>query len=135
MPIIDVEIVNKAGEDNSLKRGLAQEIADRAGAIFGSAPGQTWVKVRTLPWEQYAEQGGGPPEGVSPVFVSVLKANWPEREEMARESQALAEVIVRICGRPADNVHILYFPPAAGRIAFGGAGALSRPDLGSGPGI
>ena len=119
MPILDVEVVLKPEE--RLRAGLAGEIADAAGEILGSEPGGTWVKLRELQREQYAENGGGPPEGVWPVFVEVLKGELPEGEEMRKEAGRLGTEIGRICGRPQENVHILYLPVGAGRIFFGGS--------------
>ena len=118
MPIIDVEVVMKPNE--GLREGLAAEIADAAGEIFGSEPGGTWVKLRALPREQYAENEGDPPEGVWPVFVNVLKGELPEGDQMREEAGKLAAEIGRICSRPKENVHILYLPAGTGRIFFGG---------------
>lgn len=117
MPILDVEIVRPPGEKSDA--GLAAALAEAAGEVFDSLPGRTWVKLRYISAEQYAENGGGPPAGVSPVFVTVLKAQWKD-ENVAREVAELTEAIAGKCGRPAENVHVLYAPPAAGRIAFGG---------------
>jgi len=117
MPILEVEIVTRPGEQ--LANNLAAEIAERAGAVFGSAPHQTWVKVRALASEQYAENGG-PPKGVYPVFVSVLKAHLPARELLQAEAAALTAAVASGCGRPIEHVHVVYQPSAAGRVAFGG---------------
>ncbi len=117
MPILDVEIVLKP--DEILAPGLAAELADRTAAVLGARPGGTWVKLRTLSPEQYAEDGG-PSPGVYPVFVSVLKADWPGPDELAAEVAALTQAIAQVCQRPRENVHVLYQPPARGRIAFGG---------------
>lgn len=118
MPILDVEIVLKPGE--RLRDGLAGEIADAAGKILGSEAGGMWVKLRELPKERYAENEGGLPEGVWPVFVEVLKGELPQGEEMGKEAAKLAVEIGRICERPQENVQILYLPAGAGRIFFGG---------------
>ena len=118
MPILNVEIVTGPGE--VLGPGLAARIADRAGAILESRPGGTWVTVRALSHQQYAESGGGPEPGVRPVFVTVLKAKVGSKEALAAEARALAAAIGEICGRPAENVHLIYQPDGAGRVAFGG---------------
>lgn len=118
MPILDVEIVLKP--DERLREGLAAEIADAAGEILGSEAGGSWVKLRELPKGRYAENEGGPPEGVWPVFVEVLIGELPQGEEMGKEAAKLAVEIGRICGRPKENVHILYLPAGAGRIFFWG---------------
>ena len=118
MPILDVEIVLRPGE--SLDAGLARDLADRAALVFATPPGRTWVKVRTLALEHYAENGGGPPPGIYPVFVSVLKANLPPPDRLAIEVAELTRAVARACGRPGENVHVLYEPEAAGRVSFGG---------------
>jgi hypothetical protein len=103
MPILDIEIVLRP--DQRITGNLAAEIAERAGAIFGSAPQQTWVKLRLLAREQYAENGAGPPEGVYPVFVSVLKAHMPAPELLQAEVAVLAEEIAAACARPIEQIH------------------------------
>ena len=118
MPILTVEIIVE--ETEKIAPNLAWAIADAAGAIFGSAPGQTWVRLHRLPAAHYAENGIAPDATPRPVFVSVLKAESPASSELAREVAELASAIGALCGRPADVVHIFYEPPAAGRGAFGG---------------
>jgi phenylpyruvate tautomerase PptA (4-oxalocrotonate tautomerase family) len=116
MPILDVEIVASQALDD----GLASRIADMAAQVFGSPPGGTWVRVRSLPKECYAENGVASPEGWHSVFVTVLKAQRPTGLELGAEVRALTEGVARICGRPMENVHVLYEADAQGRIAFGG---------------
>jgi phenylpyruvate tautomerase PptA (4-oxalocrotonate tautomerase family) len=118
MPILDVEIVLEPGE--ALRPELAGELADRAGEVFGAAPGTTWVKVRAVPAEHYAENQSGHSTELHPVFVSVLKAKLPPPDERQREVTRLTEAVARACRRPPENVHILYLPEGAGRMAFGG---------------
>jgi phenylpyruvate tautomerase PptA (4-oxalocrotonate tautomerase family) len=118
VPILEVEIILKPEE--TLPADVAAQIADAAGAAFGSPIGGTWVRLRSLESEDYAENGGGPPAGVYPVFVSVLKANAHSADELALEIARLSVAIADVCDRPPENVHILYQPPARGRIAFGG---------------
>jgi phenylpyruvate tautomerase PptA (4-oxalocrotonate tautomerase family) len=118
MPILDVEIVLQSGE--SFRPGLAGELADRAGEVFGATPGTTWVKVRAIPAKHYAENQSGHPTDAYPVFVSVLKAKLPPPDERQREVTRLTEAVARVCRRPPENVHILYQPEGAGRVAFGG---------------
>ncbi len=118
MPILDLEIVLRPAE--LLAPGLAGDIADRCGEVFGSPPGNTWVKLRSVPREHYAENGGGPPEGVYPVFVSVLKAHPPAPEALPAEVARLTAAIAQATGRPAEYVHVFYLPAGAGRVAFGG---------------
>jgi phenylpyruvate tautomerase PptA (4-oxalocrotonate tautomerase family) len=118
MPILEIEIITHSGE--TLKPGLSEKIADLAGEIFGSKPGGTWVRLRTLSSEAYAENGGGPPAGVSPVFVSILKSDLPSTVQLEKEAALLTATIAQACDRPPENVHLLYLPAASGRVVFGG---------------
>lgn len=118
MPILEVELVLAEGE--ALPAGLAGRLAELAGAALGSPPGRTWVRLRGLDRAQYAEDDGGPPPGVNPVFVTVLKARWSSGAEWAAEVERLTAAVAQACGRPAENVHVAYLPEGAGRAAFGG---------------
>ncbi len=117
MPILDIEIV---GEPTDAPADLALRLAEAAGQVLASRPMGTWVKLRWLPAERYAENGGGPPGGVLPVFVRLLTARNPPAGVGAREARDLTQAIAQACERPAENVHICYQAPAAGRVAFGG---------------
>jgi phenylpyruvate tautomerase PptA (4-oxalocrotonate tautomerase family) len=116
MPIVDVEIVGS----ESVAGDLAARLADMAGQVFGSPPAGTWVRVRLLPRHLYAENDTPVPEGWYAVFVTVLKAQRPTGADLETEVRALTEGVARLCGRPTENVHILYESDAQGRIAFGG---------------
>ncbi len=119
MPILDVEIVGPL--DEAVEDGLAARLADAAAAVIDpDRPQGTWVRLRRLTLDGYAENAGGPPDGTLPVFVSVLEAAPPQSDALEREARALTEAVATACGRPAEHVHLLYEPPAAGRIAFGG---------------
>jgi phenylpyruvate tautomerase PptA (4-oxalocrotonate tautomerase family) len=118
MPILDIEIVIRPGE--TLDHKLAVELANRAGEIFAAPPGSTWVKLRTLSHENYAESGGNSPVDFFPVFVSVLTARLPVPDKMQIEVAKLTAAIARACDRPEENVHIVYLPEGAGRVSFGG---------------
>ena len=118
MPILEIEAVLLEGE--SIGPHWASEIASAAGEIFDTPSGRTWVRVRGLPHSQYAENGIRDSLELAPVFVSVLKAQMPEIECLRRETKKLTAAVARITDRPAENVHVIYLPPAAGRIAFGG---------------
>ena len=118
MPILNVEIVTPPNEP--LPPGLAAEIAECAGIVLETGPGRTWVRLHALSLDLYAENGGGPPEGVLPVFVTLLLARWPEPAELDRRVAALTAAVAKACGRPAENVHVLTLPEAVGRVAFGG---------------
>jgi len=118
MPILEVEIVIRSNE--TLRDGLAGELANCCGEIFGSRPGTTWVKLKTIARDNYAENGGGMPEAVLPVFVSVLKAGHPAPDALKLEADWLAHTVAQVCDRLPENVHIIYLPEGAGRVAFGG---------------
>lgn len=118
MPVLEVELVTAAGEEPPWD--LAGRLADAAGQVFGTPPGRTWVRLRTLARDAYAENGGGPPEGTLPVFVSVLRAQVPAPGAITEEVRRLTEAVASACDRPAEHVHVLYQPQGAGRLAFGG---------------
>jgi phenylpyruvate tautomerase PptA (4-oxalocrotonate tautomerase family) len=59
-------------------------------------------------------------EGVYPVFVSIIKSELPPIDEMEKEVEKITGAMARICGRPSENVHVIYQPQAKGRVAFGG---------------
>jgi len=116
MPILTVEIVTRP--DEYIRPELAQELADRTGKIFGSAPGTTWVKVYLIARENYAENITTS-DDISPVFVSILKAKLPSPVFLQVEVDKLTVAIAQICGRPEENIHILYLPEGTGCVAFG----------------
>lgn len=118
MPIFEVELVGLP--DDAHLGELARRIAEAAARVFHSAPGETWVKLTVIPLERYAENGGGPPEGVIPVFVRVLKRRVERGERQQAEVKALTTAVAEVCRRPPENVHLVYEPDAEGRVAFGG---------------
>lgn len=99
---------------------LARRIADAAVAIFKSAPGQTWVKLTIIPVEHDAEYGIGPPDGVFPVLVRVLKRRVERGEPLQGEVKTLTADVARACGHPIENAHLVYSPDTEGRVAVGG---------------
>jgi len=115
MPILDIEIVSDRGEP--LPAETTQALADQLGLAFGAEAGRVWVKVRTLPREQYAENGGGAP---MPVFVTVTASTAPTGEELKSRIGAITDAVAHITDRPRDNIHVEFLPAARGRIAFGG---------------
>jgi phenylpyruvate tautomerase PptA (4-oxalocrotonate tautomerase family) len=117
MPILHVEIISRP--DESIRAGLAKELADRSGEIFGSPSGGTWVKVYLLAREAYAENSSTE-EDILPVFVSVLKAKLPPVDTLQEEIARLTAAVAQVCDRPEENVHIIYMPEGSGRVAFGG---------------
>ncbi|MBK9115911.1 MAG: hypothetical protein IPM22_09760 [Betaproteobacteria bacterium] len=118
MPIVDVELV---GPDAAAGGGaFAQALADAAAAVFGAPVATTWVRVRVLAPEAYAENGAAVAASERPVFVTVRKRHVPAQAELAAEARALTLAIAAAVRRPAERVHVEYAPPAAGRMAFGG---------------
>ncbi len=115
MPILDIEVVGR----DSPNRSYTQALADAVGNVFNSASGHTWVKVRHIPEAQYAENQIGTP-APKPIFVSVLLRVLPDAAELAKLADALAVAIGNASGCPKENVHIVFQPEAAGRVAFGG---------------
>jgi len=118
MPILDIEIVAPDSAPG-LPADLTQSLADEAAPAFGAPKGTVWVKLRVLPLSQYAENGGLP-EGVHPVFVTVLKSRVREGSALEEEITRLTEILARVLDRPKSNIHIFYHPDGAGRVAFGG---------------
>ncbi|MBI4574677.1 MAG: hypothetical protein HY722_00255 [Planctomycetes bacterium] len=118
MPILEVEVVG------ALPRGgrpsAARRVADAVATVLGTPDGHAWVRLRCLSRRDYAENGGAVPAGVRPVFVRLLLASPPSGRRQAAQAAALAHAIGEALGREDAHVHLLYEPPALGRIAFGG---------------
>ncbi|MDX1378342.1 MAG: hypothetical protein R3307_05800 [Anaerolineales bacterium] len=117
MPIVDVEIVLKPNE--TLREGLVFEIANELGKIFNSPRGGTWVKLYELPLNKYAENDVAQ-TSVHPVFVKITKAHLPDQLELQGEAEKVSGAVAEICGRPSENVHVIFKPKGRGRVAFGG---------------
>ncbi len=120
MPVLQVEMVDGPAEAPA---GLAQALADAAGRVLDAPPGHTWVRLRRLPASGYAENGpaaAGTPAPAAPVFVEVLQRAPPAGAALEAEVKALTAALAAVLARPADQVHVLYAPAAAGRQAFGG---------------
>jgi phenylpyruvate tautomerase PptA (4-oxalocrotonate tautomerase family) len=117
MPILTVEIVLA---DRELEPDLAQSLADAAGRALGSPPGQTWVRVRPLGRDRYAENESRIGDGDLPVFVTVLMRRSPVGADLQAEVTALTQAVAQVVRRPATCVHLEYAPAAAGRVSFGG---------------
>lgn len=118
MPIVDVEIVSRdAAPPPSID---LPALARALGRAFECPAHQTWLRLRRLPESCYAENGPPASDGSLPVFVTVLQAHTAHGEALADEVLEITQVVASAVGRPADRVHVLYAPPAAGRQAFGG---------------
>ena len=75
MPIVDVELI--CASDAELAGISARRIADALGAVFGSPPGRTWIRLRALPASAYAETDADVNAGALPVFVTVPAPDNP----------------------------------------------------------
>ena len=117
MPIVTVEVVGST--DRAPEQNFAQLLADAIGRVLDSQPGQTWVRLRSLGRNSYAENGPPADSADLPVFVTILKRQSPAAELQA-EVTALTHAIAQVVGRPAACVHIEYAPAAVGRVSFGG---------------
>ena len=117
MPILEIELVGEPSGDS--RAATAQRLADAVAAVFDAPSGSVWVRLRVLPEQDYAENGGAEP-GLRPVFVRLLGRTVPEDDLRRQEARALTAAVARVCDRATENVHVLYEPAGAGRQAFGG---------------
>jgi phenylpyruvate tautomerase PptA (4-oxalocrotonate tautomerase family) len=117
MPVLDILIVGPV--DPELHSGLAGRIAETAALVLASRPGGTWVTVRRLDSDSYAENERGSGE-LLPVFVSVLHREPPQGDRHVAEVRALTRAVAGACGRREEQVHLIYEPAGRGRVAFGG---------------
>ena len=118
MPIIDVEIV--VAPNDPVAAHLAQSLADAAGRVLDSPAGQTWVRLRLLAREHYAENESSLAATELPAFVTVPKRALPRQAEVTDENATLTDAIAEVLGRARSCVHVEYAPAARGRLAFGG---------------
>ena len=118
MPIVTVEVVT--GANYGIAQDLAQSLADAIGRALKSPPGQTWVRVRSVRRDQYAENEAPLDAAQLPVFVTILKRQAPQRAELEAEVTVLTDAVAQVIGRSVACVHIEYAPAAAGRLSFGG---------------
>ncbi len=117
MPILEIEIIG----DPTPTPGLARILADAAATVLAPArQGATWVRLRRLHPQDYAENGADAAETPWPVFVRVLVAGALDEAARAAISPQLCSALAQACGRPEQHVHLIWEPPAAGRVAFGG---------------
>ncbi len=118
MPVLDVTVVGDSPAQD--RKRLVSRLAEAAGAVFRSGPGNTWVVLHEHPADGYAENAAGPRDRNSPVFVRVLKRVVPSGPELVVEVEALTHAVAQVCERDPAQVHVIYEPAAAGRVAFGG---------------
>jgi phenylpyruvate tautomerase PptA (4-oxalocrotonate tautomerase family) len=118
MPIVDVEIVGECSAQGSVSRATA--LANALGTVFATPPGRTWVRVRLLGREAYAENEATLSGEDLPVFITVLHARLPAGEALSLEAKAITAAVAKCLARPEERVHVQYAPAALGRQAFGG---------------
>ena len=119
MPIITVQYVD-IGNRAELEDGVCQQLADALGAVLQSEPGGTWVKLNRIDESEYAENDTTLDSSVQPTLVEVLKRTPGDEESLASEAEVIADVVSSVMQRPRQNVHVIYLPQGAGRVAFGG---------------
>ena len=118
MPVVTVEFVSDS--DRPIRDGLAQVLADAVGRVLGTPPGQTWVRLRSLQPNQYAENDTHLEASELPVFVTLLERLPPTGAELQAQVASLTQAIAQVFGRPGGCVHIEYTSAASGRVSFGG---------------
>ena len=118
MPIVDIELVCES--EAEFTGFSAAQLADALGAAFGTPPGRTWVRLRYLSSQHYAENDSTLAAAELPVFVTVLHAHVPDADTLAGEARLITEVVARSLARATQRVHVQYAPPGAGRLAVGG---------------
>ncbi len=117
MPIVEVDVVLGPGE--TLEENAAKDLAEAIAPVLGSRPQGTWVRLDATERRCYAENGEAEPL-LCPVFVRVTKKELGGDEDLGKEAASLAAAVAFVLHRQRENVHIIYEPPAAGRVAFGG---------------
>ena len=118
MPVVTVEFVSDL--DHPIRDGLAQAIADAVGRVLGTPPGQTWVRLRSLQPNQYAENDTHPEATELPVFITLLERMPPTGAELQAQVTSLTQAVAQVFGRLSNCIHIEYASPASGRVSFGG---------------
>jgi phenylpyruvate tautomerase PptA (4-oxalocrotonate tautomerase family) len=118
MPILEVSLALRDGE--TVPADLAARIAYAAGQVFNAPPGTVWVTLTPLGADRYAENATAHHDTPRPAFVRLTKAAADAVERRAAEAAALAAALGSVLDRPSSVVHVIYEPPAAGRVAFGG---------------
>lgn len=118
MPIVDVEVVCDPAAPPEI--GTAQRIADEVGRRLAAPKGSTWVRLRWLAADAYAENEAAVGADELPVFALVLHKQPPQGSELEAQVVNVTQAIALALQRSPERVHVQYAPPAAGRQAFGG---------------
>ena len=120
MPIVTVELIEDE-QQQPVHAAAIKNLTDELGELFNSAPGGTWLKLRYLPRQHYAENETTLSRAIRPTFVEVLKRDADtSATDRATEAARIAEIVAQHFDRPIANTHIIYAPSGAGRVAFGG---------------
>jgi phenylpyruvate tautomerase PptA (4-oxalocrotonate tautomerase family) len=113
MPIFHIETTRRPG------RAALRTLADALGSLFDAPAGHVWVRIVPLDPALVAENlEAAPPGG---VFVRVILRALPEEPVLAARAKAITRLVAGALGAEEADVHVYFDPPAAGRIAFGGA--------------
>jgi phenylpyruvate tautomerase PptA (4-oxalocrotonate tautomerase family) len=116
VPMVEVELIS----NEEPGPGLADLLADQIGLALQAAEGSTWVRLRVVRRDHYGESGGPLGDSVKPVFVTITSRHQPAREQFAEVVEQITSAVARATGHPRQNVHVIFAPDAAGRVAFGG---------------
>jgi phenylpyruvate tautomerase PptA (4-oxalocrotonate tautomerase family) len=113
MPVIRVTVVG----DRAIAHDAARRLADGVGRILGSQPGTVWVLIEKVAAEHYAENNAEhPPE---PVLLQLLLREGVTALQPG-QVEALCGLAHAVLHVPAQHVHLIVEPAAAGRVYFGG---------------
>lgn len=118
MPVVTVEFVSDS--DHPMREGLAQALADAVGRVLATPRGQTWVRLRALQPNQYAENDTHLEATQLPVFITLLVRIPPAGAELQAQITSLTQAVAQVFGRPIGCVHIEYASAGSGRVSFGG---------------
>lgn len=118
MPIVDIEFVCES--EREFGTVSTQSIADALGRVFATPPGRTWVRLRFLDSNAYAENDVTVGALELPAFVTVLHARPPVGAARHAEVVAITAAVAMCLARSAERVHVRYAAAGAGRQAFGG---------------
>ncbi len=119
MPILTIECVCDTSEPGPQSNQI-HALADSLGDLFDSPAGGTWIKLRCLPREHYAENFITADTTIRSTFVTVIHRVLPGEAQLAIQAQEIATRVAKELQRPVPNVHVIFEPAGAGRVAFGG---------------
>ncbi|MGD8417230.1 MAG: hypothetical protein PVH91_09250 [Pseudomonadales bacterium] len=123
MPIVTIETLSDhpLSQDDALPTSeQLQSLADALGELFGSQPSGTWVRARQQQRAYYAENLIEIGPEMRPVIVEVIKSELDPGRNLDIEAAAICALVAQVLGRRTQSVHVIYQPPARGRVAFGG---------------